>query len=123
MLVGVVDPDLGTFLLLLVPAQDFVPEEVIRLVMLVGALVVPGVVGLVTLALSSERRAQRRDDPEAVAPRLPAHRAARRPAVFLAGLAIWRKGHSLARAGPTLMSRSWSSPAPTTRSPPTSTVR
>ena len=45
LLVGVIVPDVGTFLLLLLPAQDFVPEAVIRLLMLLGVIVVPGVVG------------------------------------------------------------------------------
>ena len=54
MLAGFIYPDLGTFLLLLIPPQDFVPEQVIRLIMLVGVIVVPGVVGVLTLALTSK---------------------------------------------------------------------
>ena len=42
----------GTFLLLLVPSQDVVPEWVIRLTMLAAALVVPGIIGGLTLALT-----------------------------------------------------------------------
>ena len=42
LLVGVLIPDVGAFLLLFVPEQDIVPEDVIRLIMLVGALIVPG---------------------------------------------------------------------------------
>ena len=41
LLAGFIVPDVGTFLLLLVPPQDFVPEEVIRLLMLIGALSCP----------------------------------------------------------------------------------
>ena len=52
---GVILPDVGTFLLLLIPAQDIVPEWVIRLAMLIGALVVPAVIGAMTLALSPDR--------------------------------------------------------------------
>jgi hypothetical protein len=54
MVAGFIVPDLGTFLLLLVPPQDFVPDEVIRLLMLIGVIVVPGVVGIVTLALTAK---------------------------------------------------------------------
>ena len=38
LLAGVLFPGLGTFLLLLVPPQGFIPEWVIRLVMLIGAV-------------------------------------------------------------------------------------
>ena len=41
MVVGVIVPDVGTFLLLLVPSQEVVPEMVIRAAMLIGAIVVP----------------------------------------------------------------------------------
>src|SRR6185369_9467699 len=41
MVAGFIVPDLGTFLLLLVPSQDVVPDEVIRLLMLIGVIVVP----------------------------------------------------------------------------------
>ena len=60
MLAGFIVPDLGTFLLLLIPPQDFVPDQVIRLIMLVGVIVVPGVVGLLTLALTAKEERQGR---------------------------------------------------------------
>src|SRR6478752_1992729 len=52
LVIGVVVPDVGTFLLLLVPSQDIVPEIVIRAAMLIGAIVVPGIVGFLILWLS-----------------------------------------------------------------------
>lgn len=97
LLAGVLFPAVGLFLLAFVPEQDIVPETVIRLIMLIGALVVPAVIGALTLMLSS-----------------PAHRSAKRIAeslvrgypltvllsvllIFLAGLAIFRKAQSLAK--------------------------
>ena len=53
LLAGVLVPGLGTFLLLFIPDQDLVPEDVIRLLMLIGALIVPGVIGALTLTLSN----------------------------------------------------------------------
>jgi hypothetical protein len=94
---GVVFPDIGTFLLVLVPKQDIVPEWVIRLVMLIGALVVPGVIGGLTLALSAPADRHGRRIAEAVARGYPLTVLLAVLLVFLAGLAIWRKAHSLAR--------------------------
>ena len=45
---GVVVPQIGTFLLFLIPPQDIVPEGVVRLAMLIGALVLPAVIGALT---------------------------------------------------------------------------
>jgi hypothetical protein len=94
---GVLFPNVGTFLLVLIPQQSIVPEWVIRLVMLIGALIVPGVVGLLVLALSppTERRGQR-----AVASVLRGYPLTVLLAVllvFLALLAIWRKARSTAK--------------------------
>jgi hypothetical protein len=97
MVAGFFIPDLGTFLLLLVPPQDFVPEQVIRLVMLVGVIVVPGVVGLVTLALTTKDERTPRRAVETVARGYPLTILLAVLLVFLALLAIWRKGTSLIR--------------------------
>ena len=51
LLIGVLLPDVGTALLLFIPPQDIVPEGVIRLLMLIGAIVLPAVLGALTLAL------------------------------------------------------------------------
>src|SRR5687767_8597274 len=53
LLIGVLIPDVGTFLLLFIPDQDIVPESVIRMIMLIGALIVPGVIGALTLTISN----------------------------------------------------------------------
>jgi hypothetical protein len=94
---GIVVPDIGAFLLVLVPKQDVVPESTIRLVMLIGALVVPAVVGALTLALSSPVDRSGRRVAEAVARGYPLTVLLAVLLVFLAGLAIWRKAHGLAR--------------------------
>ena len=49
--IGVLLPDVGTFLLGFVPVPDAVPEWAARLVMLVAALVLPLALGVATLAL------------------------------------------------------------------------
>ncbi len=97
LLVGVVVPEVGTFLLLFVPPQGFVPEEVIRLVMLIGALIVPGVLGVLTLALSPDTGRDARRTIEAVLRGYPLTVLLAILLLFLAGLAVWRKGHSLVR--------------------------
>jgi hypothetical protein len=97
LLVGVLIPDVGTFLLLLLPSQDVVPDEVIRLIMLAGALIVPGVVGGLTLALQPAAERTPRGIAEAVARGYPLTALLAVLLLFLAGLAIWRKGSSLAR--------------------------
>lgn len=50
-LVGVVFPDVGTFLLAFVPVPSFVDETWVRLAMLVAALVIPVLVGVAALFL------------------------------------------------------------------------
>lgn len=49
--VGVLLPDVGAVLLTAVPLPDWVPEDLVRLAMLAGALVLPAVIGGVTLLL------------------------------------------------------------------------
>lgn len=49
--VGVLLPDLGAVLLTALPLPDWVPEDLVRLVMLATALVLPAVLGGVTLLL------------------------------------------------------------------------
>lgn len=49
--VGVVVPDAGTFLLAAFPLPDWLPEDLVRLAMLVAALVLPALLGAVTLLL------------------------------------------------------------------------
>ena len=97
LLVGVVVPDIGAFLLVLLPAQEVIPDSVIRLLMLAGALIVPGVVGGLTLALRGDDRRDARAILGAIARGYPLTVLLAFLLLFLAGLAIWRKGRSLAR--------------------------
>jgi hypothetical protein len=48
---GVLVPDMGTILLAAVPLPDWVPDELIRLVMLIAAIALPAILGGVTLLL------------------------------------------------------------------------
>jgi hypothetical protein len=96
LLVGVLIPDVGFFLLTFVPEQDIVPQDVIRLIMLVAALIVPGVIGALTMMLSPGDRSARRTA-ESVARGYPLTVLLSVLLVFLAALAIFRKARSLAR--------------------------
>jgi hypothetical protein len=97
LLVGVLLPDVGTFLLLFIPKQEFVPETTVRLIMLIGALVAPAVIGGITLFLSGPAKRTARDVLAAVARGYPLTALLAVLLVFLAGLAIARKAVSLAR--------------------------
>ncbi|MEA2653471.1 MAG: hypothetical protein QOI37_698, partial [Chloroflexota bacterium] len=97
MVAGFIIPDLGAFLLLMVPPQSFVPQNVIRLLMLVGILVVPGVVGVATLALTEAKGRDARATLVAVGRGYPLTILLAVLLIFLAVLAIWRKITSLAR--------------------------
>ena len=97
MLIGVIVPAVGAFLLLLIPSQSFVPESTIRLLMLVGVIVVPAAVGAMTLLLQADAKRTGRGIVEAIARGYPLTLLLAVLLVFLACLAIWRKGTSLAR--------------------------
>lgn len=97
LLAGVVFPAIGTFLLVLVPQQDVIPEWIIRLAMLIGALVVPAVVGGLTLLLAGPAQRTVRGVAGAVARGYPLTALLAVLLVFLAGLSIWRKANSLRR--------------------------
>src|SRR5215212_1061479 len=47
--IGVVVPSIGAFLIAFVPSQQVLDEGWIRLAMLIGALVVPAIVGIATI--------------------------------------------------------------------------
>ncbi|HEX3265497.1 MAG TPA: hypothetical protein VHR16_07495 [Candidatus Limnocylindrales bacterium] len=49
--IGVLVPDVGAFLLAALPIPDWVPQDLVRLAMLVAAIVLPAVIGAVTLLL------------------------------------------------------------------------
>ncbi len=97
LLAGVLVPDVGLFLLTFVPEQDIVPEAVIRLVMLIGALVVPAVIGGLTLIVSGQTDRSAKRIAESVARGYPLTVLLSVLLIFLAGLAIFRKAQSLAK--------------------------
>jgi hypothetical protein len=98
MLLGVIVPGVGAFLLVLLPPQSVIPDAVIRLVMLIGVLVVPAVVGVLTLALEAEGKVSiGRSTFVSIARGYPLTVLLAVLLVFLAALAIWRKASSLAR--------------------------
>jgi hypothetical protein len=94
---GIAFPDVGAFLLLLLPRQEFVSESVIRLVMLGGALVVPALVGALTYRLTTPTEGSIGELTTAVLRGYPLTVLLAVLLVFLALLAIWRKATSLAR--------------------------
>lgn len=94
---GVLFPALGTFLLVLIPPQGFIPEWAIRLAMLIGALIVPAFVGVLVLFLRPAAERTPRAVAESVARGYPLTVLLAVLLVFLAGLAIWRKVSSVAR--------------------------
>src|SRR5207342_2770338 len=61
LLIGVLLPAVGTLLLLFIPPQQLVPEDVIRLGMVVGAIAVPAILGALTLALAPAESKTTRD--------------------------------------------------------------
>ncbi len=97
LLAGVLFPDVGTFLLVFIPDQDVVPEDVIRLIMLAGALIVPGVIGALTLMLARGAERSPRQIAESVARGYPLTVLLSVLLIFLAGLAVFRKAQSLAK--------------------------
>jgi hypothetical protein len=97
LLAGVLFPDVGTFLLVFVPNQDVVPEDVIRVIMLIGALIVPGVIGALTMMVGSAGDRSARRIAESVARGYPLTVLLSVLLIFLAGLAIFRKAQSLAK--------------------------
>ena len=88
-------PAVGTFLLVFVPAQNVVPEWIIRAAMLVGAIVAPLVIGAMALSLSPA--SGRGGIAGTVLRGYPLTVVLAGLLIFLAVLAIWRKANSLVR--------------------------
>jgi hypothetical protein len=97
LLVGVLFPDVGTLLLLFIPPQHFVPDAVIRLLMLAAAIILPGMIGAVTLLIDQSPERTPRAFLGGIARGYPLTAFLAVILVFLAGLAIWRKATSVAR--------------------------
>lgn len=58
-IVGVVFPDIGTFMLAFVPVPDFIDEGVVRLVMLGAALIIPLLIGAAAIFVAEPERRPR----------------------------------------------------------------
>src|SRR3990170_6055376 len=84
-------------LLAFVPEQDIVPEDVIRLIMLIGALVVPAVIGALTLMLSTPADRTAKRIAESLVRGYPLTLLLSVLLIFLAGLGIFRKAQSVAK--------------------------
>jgi hypothetical protein len=95
-LVGVLVPDVGTFLLAFVPDQDVVPESTLRIGMLIAALLIPAGVGILTIVLAGGPRSPR-SIATAVLRGYPLTALLAGLLAFLAGLAVARKVRSLAK--------------------------
>jgi hypothetical protein len=59
-LVGVILPDVGTFLLAFIPVPDFIDEGVVRLVMLGAAALIPLLIGIAAVAIADPATRPRR---------------------------------------------------------------
>src|SRR4051812_34569946 len=66
LLAGIISPQIGAFILVLVPSQDLVPQDVLRLGMLIGAIAVPAGVGGLMLWLSPPPARPRRAPGQAI---------------------------------------------------------
>jgi hypothetical protein len=96
LVLGVVFPEVGTLLLAFVPIPDFISENVVRLVMLIAALIVPLLIGLAAFMIPPS--AQRPKGVEAVKAILRGYPLALVLAlvlVFLAVVAMFRKVRAL----------------------------
>jgi hypothetical protein len=94
MLIGVLFPSFGSFLIALVPRPSFVPAAILRLGMLAGAIAVPGVVGLATAWLAGSGRSPS-EVIRHIARGYPLTAVMALILIFLAALAVTRKVRSI----------------------------
>ncbi|HET9345105.1 MAG TPA: hypothetical protein VFO05_05320 [Candidatus Limnocylindrales bacterium] len=97
-LVGVVVPDVGAFLLAAIPRPEFIDEFWIRVAMIAVAIILPLVIGFLTILVLDE--ASRPTGAGLVVQVLRGYLYAPVLAVtlvVLAGIALWRKGTALAK--------------------------
>jgi hypothetical protein len=96
LLVGVVFPEVGTFLLAFAPIPEFVDENLIRLAMLVAALVVPLLIGVAAILIpEASRRPKGVEAVKAVLRGYPLTFVLALVLVFLALVASFRKARAL----------------------------
>jgi hypothetical protein len=95
---GVVVPEVGTLLIGFVPIPDFIDENWVRLGMLIGALVVPLLIGIAALLiLPAERRAKGGEAVKTVLRGYPLAFVLAVVLVFLAVVALFRKARALVK--------------------------
>jgi len=98
LLVGVLVPDVGTLLLAFVPVPDFVDPLWVRIAMLVGAIVLPLVVGLaILLIIDASDRPSGIDAVRLVLRGYPLTAALALTLVFLAVIGVVRKARAMAK--------------------------
>jgi hypothetical protein len=96
LLVGVFVPSVGTFIVAAVPRPDFIPESWIRVAMLIGAAVVPLLIGLAAVFVAQKRDGSLVDKVVAVLRGYPFAFVLSLMLVLLALVGTWRKLRSLA---------------------------
>jgi hypothetical protein len=96
--VGIVLPDVGTFLLALVPVPDWVDDNVVRLVMLGLAVVIPALIGVAAVMVTEPGQRRRgRDLASGVLRGYPFTLVLAVTIAVLAGVSAVRKVRSLAK--------------------------
>ena len=97
LLIGVLLPDVGTFLLVLIPKQQILSDTTVRLIMLALAIIAPAIIGGLTVLLTPANDRSARSIAIAVLRGYPLTALLAILLVFLAVLAIVRKAISLRR--------------------------
>src|SRR3954449_3854388 len=97
LLAGIISPDIGALILVLVPSQDLVPESILRLGMLIGALVVPAAGGGLVLGLAPAALRTGRASVVTILRGYPLTAVLAVLLIFLAVLAVWRRVRSAMR--------------------------
>jgi hypothetical protein len=97
LLAGVLVPTVGAILIAAVPLPDFVDESWVRVAMLVGAIVLPLLIGLAAVFVSEKRGRSLGGTAVAVLRGYPFALVLPLMLVLLALVATWRKVRSLAR--------------------------
>ena len=96
LVVGVFVPDVGAILIAAVPLPDFVQESWVRVAMLVGAIVLPLLIGLAAVSVSEKRGRSLAGNAVAVLRGYPFALVLPLMLVLLALVGTWRKVRSLA---------------------------
>jgi len=96
LLAGVLVPDVGALIIAAVPLPDFIEESWVRLVMLVGAIILPLLIGLAAVFVSEKRGRSLAGNAVAVLRGYPFALVLPLMLILLALVGTWRKLRSLA---------------------------